>query len=112
MEVGSRVVRGPDWMWGDQDGGEGNVGTVVQHGQDRNLPDGTVLVVWDSGRQANYRAGHSEKFDLRILDCAQAGNKIKVRLCIRHTCTLCLGSNYSEMLSRCCCRCEAHFCQM
>ena len=73
MQVGSRVVRGPDWMWGDQDGGEGNVGTVVQHGQDRNLPDGTVLVLWDSGRQANYRAGHSGKFDLRVLDSAQAG---------------------------------------
>ena len=76
MEVGSRVVRGPDWMWGDPDGGEGNVGTVVQHGQDRNLPDGTVLVHWDSGRQANYRAGHSGKFDLRVLDCAQAGKYI------------------------------------
>ena len=73
MLVGSRVVRGPDWMWGDQDGGEGNVGTVVQHGQDRNLPDGTVLVHWDSGRQTNYRAGHSGKFDLRVLDSAQAG---------------------------------------
>ena len=26
---GLRVVRGPDWTWGDQDGGEGHVGTVV-----------------------------------------------------------------------------------
>ncbi len=26
---GSRVVRGPNWKWGDQDGGEGSVGTVV-----------------------------------------------------------------------------------
>ncbi|XP_073251415.1 E3 ubiquitin-protein ligase MIB2-like isoform X2 [Porites lutea] len=89
MEVGSRVVRGPDWMWGDQDGGEGNVGTVVQHGQDRNLPDGTVLVVWDSGRQANYRAGHSEKFDLRILDCAQAG--------VKHTSVKCDGCKQSPL---------------
>ena len=26
--VGVRVVRGPDWKWGKQDGGEGHVGTV------------------------------------------------------------------------------------
>ena len=23
MDPGTRVVRGPDWNWGDQDGGEG-----------------------------------------------------------------------------------------
>eukprot|EP00667_Euglena_gracilis_P001522 EG_transcript_1522 len=27
--VGDRVVRGPTWQWGDQDGGAGTVGTVV-----------------------------------------------------------------------------------
>ena len=26
--VGVRVVRGPDWKWGKQDGGEGHLGTV------------------------------------------------------------------------------------
>ena len=31
--VGVRVVRGPDWQWGDQDGGPGHVGTVVTIGQ-------------------------------------------------------------------------------
>ena len=31
--VGLRVVRGPDWEWGDQDGGEGHVGTVVEVGE-------------------------------------------------------------------------------
>ena len=35
-----------------------------------------------------------------------------VRLFIRHTCAPCLGSNYSLMPSRCCRRCEAHFCHM
>ena len=29
MFYGVRVVRGPDWTWGDQDDGEGNLGTVV-----------------------------------------------------------------------------------
>ena len=31
--VGSRVVRGPDWQWADQDGGAGHVGTVVTIGE-------------------------------------------------------------------------------
>lgn len=33
MEVGTRVVRGPDWKWGNQDEGEGHVGTVVEIGR-------------------------------------------------------------------------------
>jgi hypothetical protein len=28
--LGVRVVRGPDWKWGDQDGGDGYTGTVVE----------------------------------------------------------------------------------
>ena len=28
--VGARVVRGRDWRWGDQDGGAGREGTVVE----------------------------------------------------------------------------------
>ena len=27
--VGTRVIRGPDWMWGDQDGGESHLGTIT-----------------------------------------------------------------------------------
>jgi hypothetical protein len=49
--VGSRVVRGPDWKWGKQDGGEGHVGTV------RNFESQEeVVVVWDNGTAANYRS--------------------------------------------------------
>ncbi len=35
--VGVRVVRGPDWKWGDQDGGEGSVGTVVGFKKERGV---------------------------------------------------------------------------
>lgn len=34
---GLRVVRGPDWKWGDQDGGEGSVGTLVTKSFTENL---------------------------------------------------------------------------
>jgi hypothetical protein len=32
--VGLRVVRGPNWKWGTQDGGEGFVGTVIGINED------------------------------------------------------------------------------
>ena len=44
ISVGSRVVRGPDWSWGDQDGGLGHVGTVVTIGRLQHIqcPPGQV----------------------------------------------------------------------
>ena len=71
-----RVVRGPDWEWNDQDGGEGSVGTVFQIGSDTKSPitEPIVLVQWDYGIKANYRAGMDGKYDLRILDTANGGN--------------------------------------
>jgi len=72
--VGSRVVRGPDWKWGKQDGGEGHVGTV------RNFESvEEVVVVWDNGTAANYRC--SGAFDLRILDSAPTGSKHDGTMC-------------------------------
>lgn len=59
--IGCRVVRGPDWKWSNQDGGEGYVGTVRQF---ESYDE--VIVVWDNGIGANYRC--SGAFDLRILD--------------------------------------------
>ena len=72
-EKGLRVVRGPDWIWGDQDGGEGGVGTIVGISGDGDIDFGTVMVYWDTGKLANYRAGHDEKFDLLAFDSAPAG---------------------------------------
>ena len=70
-----RVVRGPDWEWSNQDGGEGSVGTVVQIGSDTKsaITEPIVLVQWDCGRKATYRAGMDGKYDLRILDTANGG---------------------------------------
>ena len=71
VQVGLRVVRGPDWEWGDQDGGEGHVGTVVEVGKSFN--DGAVVVQWDCGERCKYRCGLEGKYDLRVLDSAPAG---------------------------------------
>ncbi|XP_071117092.1 uncharacterized protein [Haliotis cracherodii] len=59
--LGSRVVRGPDWKWGNQDS-EGP-GTVINH--DTDGP--SVWVLWDSGHRNVYRCGPIE-FDVLIVD--------------------------------------------
>ena len=75
--VGARVIRGPDWKWGKQDGGEGHVGTVRTFESSEE-----VVVVWDNGTAANYRC--SRTYDLRILDSAPTGKILKIYLCIKN----------------------------
>ncbi|XP_071952953.1 E3 ubiquitin-protein ligase MIB1-like isoform X2 [Antedon mediterranea] len=72
--VGSRVVRGPDWKWGKQDGGEGHIGTVRSF----ESPE-EVVVVWDNGTAANYRCAGA--YDLRVLDSASTGIKHEGSMC-------------------------------
>jgi hypothetical protein len=78
IKVGVRVVRGADWYKGNEDGGEGNVGTVVEILDDFQQ----VRVQWDSqetldaeknGDIYNYRTGQDKKYDLKLFDNAQAG---------------------------------------
>ncbi len=66
---GLKVVRGPDWMWSGQDGGEGNVGTVYNDDSEieqKMLRPRMVSVVWESGLKAQYRAGPKGSHDLRV----------------------------------------------
>ena len=63
-----RVVRGPDWCWEEQDGGEGGVGTVVAVADEGQSAE----VQWDRGIRAFYRCGQTD-FDLRAFDTAPAG---------------------------------------
>ena len=74
LEVGLRVVRGPDWEWGEQDGGEGCVGTVAEVDEAVNVDGGRPVVVqWDYGERCRYRCGVEGKYDLRVLDSAPTG---------------------------------------
>ena len=81
LEIGLRVTRGPDWKWGNQDDGEGHMGTVVEIGKpgSSTSPDKTVVVQWDSGTRTNYRVGYLGKYDLRVLDNAPVGKIYKHR---------------------------------
>ncbi|CAL7942292.1 unnamed protein product [Xylocopa violacea] len=88
LEVGLRVVRGQDWKWDDQDGGEGFAGTVVEIGKPPSFgnsasspnpsdrtPDKTVIVQWDHGSRSNYRIGYQGAYDLLVFDNAATGVK-------------------------------------
>uniref|UniRef100_UPI00358FD0BB E3 ubiquitin-protein ligase MIB2 isoform X2 n=1 Tax=Myxine glutinosa TaxID=7769 RepID=UPI00358FD0BB len=85
MEVGVRIVRGPDWNWGNQDGGEGHAGTVVEIGHEGSptTPAGTVVIQWDMGTRTNYRTSYEGAYDLLMYDNAQIG--------IRHPNIICDG---------------------
>ncbi|KAK3610555.1 hypothetical protein CHS0354_008991 [Potamilus streckersoni] len=64
IKLGSRVVRGRDWAWGNQDGVPPTTGTVDKID---SLP-GWVWVRWGSGMYVNYRVGEGSKFDLYICE--------------------------------------------
>ncbi|XP_050691337.1 E3 ubiquitin-protein ligase MIB2-like isoform X2 [Eriocheir sinensis] len=83
VEVGLRVVRGPDWKWGEQDGGAGHAGTVVEVGRpgSSTTPDRTVVVQWDAGARTNYRVGYQAAHDLTLLDNAPIGVKHPSHIC-------------------------------
>ena len=83
LPVGSRVKRGPDWKWGDQDGGAGGLGTVTSPVD----PDSWVDVKWDSGASNNYRWGAEGRYDLEVVSLGSGssasrlplGSKVRVK---------------------------------
>ncbi|WAQ93699.1 HERC2-like protein [Mya arenaria] len=66
IDVGSRVIQGKDWGWGNQDGG--GAGTVDSWYGGTRLHK-QVMITWDGGKtgRANYRVGAYGKYDLYIL---------------------------------------------
>ncbi|XP_052696521.1 uncharacterized protein LOC128175139 isoform X1 [Crassostrea angulata] len=61
IAVGCLVKRGPDWKWFDQDGGEGNIGSVYRVKKDK-----TVHVRWPNGKKSNYRFGYEGRYDVSL----------------------------------------------
>ena len=59
------MVRGPDWIWGDQDGGAGEPGTLQHLGE-----DGEARVIWERSRvRANYRVSGAADLMFLRYDC-------------------------------------------
>ena len=56
-KVGTRVVRGPTWKWGDQDGGSGCFGSVTVL-----EAKGWLTVQWDEGESNSYRVDDENNY--------------------------------------------------
>ncbi|XP_077153037.1 E3 ubiquitin-protein ligase HERC2 isoform X1 [Ranitomeya variabilis] len=64
MKFGTRVMRGVDWKWGDQDGPPPGLGRVIgELGE-----DGWIRVQWDTGSTNSYRMGKEGKYDLKLTE--------------------------------------------
>ncbi|XP_030393859.1 E3 ubiquitin-protein ligase MIB2 isoform X7 [Gopherus evgoodei] len=78
---GAKVVRGPDWEWGNQDGGEGKTGRVVDiRGWDVETGRSVASVTWSDGTTNVYRVGHKGKVDLKCILEASGGFYYKEHL--------------------------------
>mmetsp|Transcript_153966 Transcript_153966/g.493624 ORF Transcript_153966/g.493624 Transcript_153966/m.493624 type:complete len:1296 (-) Transcript_153966:324-4211(-) len=61
VQVGIEVERGPSWTWGNQDGGLGGLGRIVQVSGDPSW----ATVQWRAGGKNRYRIGTQGKHDLK-----------------------------------------------
>ena len=57
--------RGKDWKWGNQDGGQGKLGTIFETNNDNKH---WWRVRWDHGGCEFYRAGAEGCFDLEVAE--------------------------------------------
>ncbi|KAF5900640.1 E3 ubiquitin-protein ligase HERC2, partial [Clarias magur] len=62
MKIGTRVIRGQDWKWSDQDGPAPGLGRVISELKE----DGWIRVQWDTGSTNVYRMGNEGKYDLKL----------------------------------------------
>lgn len=69
---GARVVRGVDWQWEDQDGGNMRRGKVYEI-QDWSAasPRSAAYVVWDNASKNLYRVGFEGMADLKVVNDAK-----------------------------------------
>lgn len=59
-------MRGPDWDWGNQDGGEQSVGQVLEvRGWETESFQSVACVMWKPASTNVYRVGHKGKVCLK-----------------------------------------------
>ncbi|CAM9310758.1 unnamed protein product [Chrysoparadoxa australica] len=68
IAVGDRVVRGKDWDWGEQDGGPGSFGDVVEIKAWKGKPSAGVKVRWrDLDFCGLYRWDFEGRWDIKVV---------------------------------------------
>ncbi|RLN71766.1 hypothetical protein BBJ29_002386 [Phytophthora kernoviae] len=74
LKVGCKVIRGPNWKWRDQDGGEGSVGVVEGVSPWSGVDGEGMSVRWPNDSLYTYRWGADGNFDLIHVDVDEEGN--------------------------------------
>jgi len=71
LKRGDRVRRGPDWRWGQQDGGPDGRGTVISMQTWSGHGGKGVNVRWDNGTTNVYRFGFRDCYDVVRCPCVE-----------------------------------------
>ncbi|KAG1701156.1 hypothetical protein DVH05_011392 [Phytophthora capsici] len=74
LKVGCKVIRGPNWKWRDQDGGEGSVGVVEGVSPWSGVDGEGMSVRWPNDSLYTYRWGADGNFDLIHVEVDGEGN--------------------------------------
>jgi len=76
ISVSDKVVRGPTWDWGDQDGGAGSFGEVIEVTTWKGKPNAGVSVRWkDTDFVGLYRWDFEGFFDLLVVGQSEKSMK-------------------------------------
>ena len=62
LTPGTLVTRGPDWEWNNQDGGEGQIGVIIEYDYEN-----WYIVKWANGHQNGYKYGEGHD-DIMLLN--------------------------------------------
>lgn len=68
MFPGAKVVRGKDWIWGEQDGGVGSKGEVEGFEKAPDSCRNILRVRWSNGATNGYRLGYKGHVDLLCVE--------------------------------------------
>ncbi|RLN96945.1 hypothetical protein BBJ28_00019457, partial [Nothophytophthora sp. Chile5] len=74
LKVGCKVIRGPNWKWRDQDGGEGSIGTVEGVSPWSGVDGEGMSVRWPNDSLYTYRWGADRNYDLIHVEVDDEGN--------------------------------------
>ncbi|CEG36584.1 hect e3 ubiquitin [Plasmopara halstedii] len=74
LKVGCKVIRGPNWKWRDQDGGEGSVGVVEGVSPWSGVDGEGMSVRWPNDSLFTYRWGADGNYDLIHVEVDKDGN--------------------------------------
>ena len=77
LNVGCKVIRGPDWKWRDQDGGENSVGIVEGISPWSGVEGEGMSVRWPNESLYTYRWGADGHHDLTHVEVDTDGNIVK-----------------------------------